>query len=276
MTKQDIEVKIAETRDELEACFKLLHDEYVGSGFMQPDHSGMRTTLHHALPTTVTICAKVGNEVVATVTLIKKASLPLPMEAIVDIDSIIDTSECSVAEVSALAAHPRFRKTCGAVFFPLTRFLFKYCVQVMDIRHLMIAVNPNHIATYESLLFFERLPGGAVNNYDFANGAPAIVATLDLREASEKFKNAYHHRTQRRNLHQYFMGDLCEENRVFKADSIDRQVPLMPPGILDYFFNERTAIFRSLDEKTKHLLHDIYCFPEYKQVLPEMTLGVAT
>ena len=32
-------LKIAETREELEACFKLLHDAYVGSGFMQPDPS---------------------------------------------------------------------------------------------------------------------------------------------------------------------------------------------------------------------------------------------
>ncbi|NCP55852.1 MAG: hypothetical protein GW845_11810, partial [Rhodoferax sp.] len=41
-------LKIAETREELEACFKLLHDAYVGSGFMKPDPSGMRVTIYHA------------------------------------------------------------------------------------------------------------------------------------------------------------------------------------------------------------------------------------
>ena len=30
------QLKIAETQDELEACFSLLHDAYVASGFMQP------------------------------------------------------------------------------------------------------------------------------------------------------------------------------------------------------------------------------------------------
>ena len=29
--------KIAETREELEACFRLLHDVYVSQGFMEPD-----------------------------------------------------------------------------------------------------------------------------------------------------------------------------------------------------------------------------------------------
>jgi hypothetical protein len=52
-------LKIADTKEELEACFTLLHDAYVGSGFMTPDPSGMRVTIYHALPTTTTLCAKV-------------------------------------------------------------------------------------------------------------------------------------------------------------------------------------------------------------------------
>ncbi|HLL12727.1 MAG TPA: hypothetical protein VK570_16820, partial [Rubrivivax sp.] len=32
----DFELKIAETQSELEACFALLHDAYVASGFMRP------------------------------------------------------------------------------------------------------------------------------------------------------------------------------------------------------------------------------------------------
>jgi hypothetical protein len=52
-------LKIADTQEELEACFTLLHDAYVGSGFMTPELSGMRVTIYHALPTTTTLCAKV-------------------------------------------------------------------------------------------------------------------------------------------------------------------------------------------------------------------------
>ena len=37
-----LELKIAETEQELEDCFRILHDAYVGSGFMKPDLSGMR------------------------------------------------------------------------------------------------------------------------------------------------------------------------------------------------------------------------------------------
>ena len=47
-------LKLAQTREELCACFHLLHDSYVSSGFMKPDPSGMRVTIYHALPTTST------------------------------------------------------------------------------------------------------------------------------------------------------------------------------------------------------------------------------
>ena len=46
-----LELKIADTQDELEACFRILHDAYVAAGFMQPDPSGLRVTIYHALPT---------------------------------------------------------------------------------------------------------------------------------------------------------------------------------------------------------------------------------
>ena len=66
-----LRLKIAETQDELEACFRLLHDAYVASGFMKPDPSGLRVTPYHALPTTTTLCASFDGEVVGTMSLIR-------------------------------------------------------------------------------------------------------------------------------------------------------------------------------------------------------------
>ena len=54
VTRGRLELKIAHTQDELEACFSLLHDAYVASGFMRPHPSGLRVTPYHALPTTTT------------------------------------------------------------------------------------------------------------------------------------------------------------------------------------------------------------------------------
>ena len=260
-------LKIAETREELEACFKLLHDAYVGSGFMQPDPSGMRATIYHALPTTTTLCAKFDGEVVGTMSLIRESAFGFPLQAIFDL-SQVRAKGGKIAEVSALAVHPKFRKTGGAILFPLMKFMYQYCTTFFDTRHLVIAVNPNRIDMYESLLIFQRLTENTVANYDFANGAPAVGASLDLRDAPAIYKKVYNGKSRRKNLYHYFTklklpNIILPGRRYFMTND-----PVMTPELLDYFFNQRTKVFVSLDERDKKLLHSIYDLPEYRPILP--------
>ena len=82
-------LKLAETREELEACFAVLHDAYVDSGFMKPDPSGMRVTIYHALPTTSILCAKYDGEVVGTISLIRESALGVPLQASQPFDGVL-------------------------------------------------------------------------------------------------------------------------------------------------------------------------------------------
>ncbi len=260
-------LKIAETKEELEACFKLLHDAYVSSGFMQPAASGMRVTIYHALPTTTTLCAKFDGEVVGTMSLIRESVFGFPLQAIFDL-SDVRSKKGKIAEVSALAVHPKFRKTGGAILFPLMKFMYEYCTTFFDTRHLVIAVNPNRIEMYESLLFFKRLTEREVENYDFANGAPAVGATLDLLEARSLLKKAYNHKTKRKNLYHYFtklkLPNIVIPGRRFYTTND----PVMTAELLDYFFNKRTHVFEDLGDREKALLYSIYDLPEYHKYLP--------
>ncbi|MBK7815363.1 MAG: GNAT family N-acetyltransferase [Rhodocyclaceae bacterium] len=265
-----LQLKIAETREELEACFRLLHDAYVSSGFMKPHPSGMRVTLYHALPTTTTLCAKWDGEVVGTMSLIRDSAFGFPLQMIFDLAGV-RAKEGNIAEVSALAVDPRFRKTGGAILFPLMKFMYEYCTSFFDTRHLVIAVNPNRIELYESLLFFRRLTANMVEEYDFANGAPAIGAWLDLRHAPEVFEQAYGAKPPRKNLHAYFTRTdlaniLWPQRRYYTTND-----PVLTPDLLDHFFNVRTDGFANLDDHKKRLLHSIYDLPEYDAVLPRLS-----
>lgn len=260
-------LKIAETKEELEACFRLLHDAYVGSGFMKPDPSGMRATIYHALPTTTTLCAKFDGEVVGTLSLIRESVFGFPLQSIFDLHEVRE-KQGRVAEVSALAVHPKFRKTGGSILFPLMKFMYEYCSTFFDTRHLVIAVNPNRIEMYESLLFFERLEQHAVDNYDFANGAPAVGASLDLHAAPEIFKRVYGKKPRRKNLYLYFLRTRLRNIVMPSRRYFTTNDPVMTPELLDYFFNECTHTFQDLDDREKGLLHSIYNLPEYKPVLP--------
>ena len=265
-------LKIAETREELEACFGLLHDAYVNAGFMQPDPSGMRVTLYHALPTTTTLCAKIDGQVVGTISLIRESVFGFPLQAIFDLNKVREVGG-NIAEVSALAVHPDFRKTGGAILFPLMKFMFTYCATYFDTRHIVIAVNPNRIEMYESLLFFERLRATPVDSYDFANGAPAVGASLDLHAAPQLFKHVYGPKRQRKNLHNYFMELELPHIQLPRRRYFTTNDPVMTPELLDYFFNQQTSGFARLDERKKALLHTIYNLPEYQPVLPAIPLA---
>jgi len=263
-------LKIADTREELEACFTLLHDAYVSSGFMKPDPSGMRVTIYHALPTTTTLCAKYDGEVVGTLSLIRESVLGFPLQRIFDLTALRE-KKGNIAEVSALAVHRRFRRTGGSILFPLMKFMYEYCTTFFDTRHLVIAVNPSHIEMYESLLFFRRLTQNVVENYDFVNGAPAVGATLDLTTAPEIFRKHYAEKPPKRNLYAFFTEVKLPNIKLPPRRFYTTNDPVLTPDLLNYFFNERTTVFSQLSDRKKELLHTIYDLPAYRAVLPVVT-----
>ncbi|WP_243392924.1 GNAT family N-acetyltransferase [Kinneretia aquatilis] len=262
-----LELKIAETQEELEACFQILHDAYVSSGFMKPHPSGMRVTIYHALPTTTTLCAKFDGRVVGTISIVREGVFGFPMQTAFDLTQV-RAKGGKIAEISALAVHPEFRRTGGAIFFPLVKFMRQYCVEYFDTRHLVIAVNPDRIELYEAVLCCERLQANVIDHYDFANGAPAVGATLDLRLAPEVFRRTYGGRPPKKDLHNYFFELSLPNIKRPSRKYFTTNDPVMTPELLDYFFNQRTQVLPQLDDRKKSLLWSIYDQVEYRAVLP--------
>jgi len=264
-----LELKIADTQAELEACFALLHDAYVAAGFMNPDPSGLRVTPYHALPTTTTLCAKFDGRVVGTVSLIRDGVFGFPMQSAFDL-SELRRRPGQIAEVSALAVHPDFRRTGGWILFPMMKFMHEYSARYFDTRHLVIAVNPDKIELYESLLFFERLPASVVDRYDFANGAPAVGAVLDLDNVRDRFHQTYAACGVRRNLYRYFFETELANIRLPARPYHTTNDPVLTPKLIDHFFNQRTKVFAGLDDRRRMLLRSIYDLSAYASVLPEV------
>ncbi|MBI2275842.1 MAG: hypothetical protein HYU74_00680 [Dechloromonas sp.] len=270
---QRLVLKIAETKEELEGCFTVLHDAYVVRGLMKPDPCGMRVTIYHALPTTTMLCAKVDGEVVGTLSVIRESALGFPLQRIFDL-AAVRAKGGQIAEVSSLAVHRKFRNTSGRVLLPMMKFMCQCCTTFFDTRHLVIAVNPSHIKMYESRLLFRRLDENAVEGYDFVNGAPAIGATLDLSEAPELFRKHYSSKPASRNLHAYFTESKLPNIRLSNCPNFTAHVPRLTPELLDHFFNVRTRTFENLSERVKAELHSIYSLPEYRPVLPALAVGL--
>lgn len=267
-----LELKIAETGDELQACFALLHDAYVAAGYMKPHPSGLRVTPYHALPTTTTVCAKFDGQVVGTLSMVRDGVFGLPLQSAFDL-AAVRRQGGQIAEISALAIHPAHRRTGGTILFPLMKYMYTYCTQYFDTRHLVIAVNPDRIELYEALLLFRRLQAAVVDRYDFANGAPAVGAVLDLTTAPAAFERLYGQRRPNKNLHAYFTRVQLPNLHMPPRRYYTTNDPVMTPTLLDHFFNRLTQGFKALEPRQRRLMHAIYDRPEYADVLPDADPG---
>lgn len=262
-----LKVRLARTKEELESALRLLHNSYVQAGFMDLHQSGLRVTKYHALPATSTIIALWDDEVVGTVSLVRRSAFGMPLENIFDISHLTNDGS-RIFETSSLAVDPRFSGRNGAVLFPLIKFLFNYATAFFGSNYMAIAVNPSWIEFYEAVFCFQRLQATTVDNYDFVKGAPAVGAYLNLDDVREVLKGLYNGTPARKNMFDYLFqanfSNLEYPERKFNKISD----PILTPEIIDYFFNVRTQTFAELSEREIFTLHQLYQTDGFRGVLP--------
>lgn len=259
--------KVAETQEELEQAFHLLHNAYVHEKLMSPHPSGLRVTKYHALSSTSTLIAIENNVVVGTLSLIRQSSFGLPMESIFNLDGL--PVESRLAEVSSLAIKKEYLHQRGRILFPLLKFLYHYSHEYFGITHFVIAVNPKWIDFYEGILMFKPLSKKVVQNYSFVNGAPAVGAVLDLNLAQKIYHQIYSQKKTHRNLSAFFQ-DLDTLNMEFplrKRSMISD--PILTPTLLDYFFNIKTNCMSTMNDFELTHLRLTYDHSDYLRLIPK-------
>ncbi len=173
-----IDVGLVVSPAERDACFRLVHAQYVERGYTERDPSGRRLLLHHALPATRIFRVISATRVVATVSLVPDSVLGLPMDDLYAAElRPLRAVGRRLAEVSALAAAPG---AGPATVAQLMSRLVLYAERLGRVDDLCVTVNPRHVRFYGRLGFS---PLGSVRQYAAVNGAPAVALRLDLRRA---------------------------------------------------------------------------------------------
>lgn len=236
--------KIAETQQELEGAFALLHDSYVDVGLMTPDLSGMRVTAYHTLPSSTTLIGKIGNEIVATVTIIRDSPMGLPSDTFVDLNHLRRGGD-RIAEISALAIKKGYR---GQLLLHLMKFLYETCTQFLGIDHLIATLTTDSRSNelYESILFFRPIEVKVETNYAFSNFRPVIAEHLNLTDAFDIFKNNYSNAPAKRNLFNFFTQQVLSCNQFPKRDYFNINFPVMDLANFKYFFIEKTSALKNM------------------------------
>ncbi len=246
----DIVLKIAETKEELEQAYKLVHEVYLEEGYTDNSPSKMRIKLINALPNTTTFIAKAGDKVIATMTLFEDSIMKLPMDELYNDElNKLRSQGRKFMEVGALASHPAYRKSNQILPTSITKIMFTYAMKHLKIDDLVIIVNPKHVWVYENMFLFEKI--GKLKHYTGVKNHPAIPLRLDLQTCFDKSKKAYKNKPDKKNLHHFFF----HSNSAFiQLPKIERPVYIWTPEMLSYFFEQKTDIFRFAQQEHKNYI----------------------
>lgn len=139
---RDYTFKIADTKEEFEQAYKIIHDSYVNCGFIKPSPSAMRVLKHFLLPTTQTVIVKYKSKLIGTMSVIRRTKIGLPLEDSFSIQDYIVDGEPS-AEVSSLTIDKEHSGAKGLLFLPFCKFTIEFISQYMGINKIIITVNPS-------------------------------------------------------------------------------------------------------------------------------------
>lgn len=185
-SKQDIQIRLAQSSEELEAAYRLVQSRYLPFGYARRGAS-VRFVTHCCTPASHTLIATVGDTIIGTASLIVDGALGLPLEAAYP-DEVAGLRQAGerLAEISCLATR---RRGDSRVLLSLYRGVYALARYGCQVDRLCITVHPRQGRFYQRALLFQ--PIGPQRDYAACNQAPAVALGLDLRAAETRFRRMH-------------------------------------------------------------------------------------
>jgi hypothetical protein len=187
---EDIQLRVAATREERQATFELIYRSYLRAGLCSQMDCGMRITPYQLVPSTDVIIAELRGQVISTVSLVRDGELGLPMESIFA-DEVAARREAGIglAEVSCLADRRQGTARFFGLFCELSRVMAQLARKT-GVDELVVVVNPRHAPLYRRYMAFEQI--GEERVYDAVQGLPAVPLSLNFARAKINKPKSWH------------------------------------------------------------------------------------
>ncbi len=249
--------KLAETQNELEQAFAVLHDAYVAESYMDAHHTGMRITKYHGLPMTAVLIAVDTRRdlVVGTISIIRNSPLGLPLDSVINLTEM-KSQYSQIAEISSLAIHKDYRKDAAEVFWPMMRCLFRYSKDVMKLDAYIIGVHPSRHDLYTGIFGFKKVKSFEAKNYSFVKDNPVAAYVTSIKDQEAWFLKIYSNATTESNWFDYCVkAELAQGQHYFSHPKyFTAQKPVMNDELFHYFFQQKISILDQLSEAEKSYL----------------------
>ncbi len=169
-------IRRAYSADDLSQAYRLVHDVFLGTGYMRPEPCGIRLRMFETAPETATFIAEKDKQVVGVLSVVMDSSeLGLPSDSAFksELTSLRGTG-MRICELTNQAVAEEFRQS--AVPTELMRCAVAHSIQA-GYHESVATVSPGHEPFYE-LLGFRRL--GGERSYSQKLHDPVVALTMDL------------------------------------------------------------------------------------------------
>ncbi len=203
-------LKQAETQDEISQALNIVYEAYLDLGYIDPHPDRMRFNKFLALPTSVFLVAKIGDEVVGTLTIIPDSALGLPLDQSWDLNHLRAKGHL-LGEISSLCIKKSHKFRRGALLLPLCKLMFIFCRDILKVDTIVISTTKEVENFYTDILLFEtdRKKHGDPNFVVKGNPSSFCYLTFN-QELYDRYKKVYGHKPFNKNLYHFF----CELNDV--------------------------------------------------------------
>jgi hypothetical protein len=183
----DVQFRLAETAEDLERAYRLVHDVYVDTGILAPQPLGLHVRPHYLLPTTWTFVAHHRGRVVAEVSVVSDSPLGLPMEtthaAVVE---RLRQRGPGLVECSGLVCAPDYRE--GGLIFALLGVLHAV-LRRLGVPTMVMRVRPRAAPFYRDLFGCELV--GEPASDDSLLGKPLVAIALEVARCEPSVREGF-------------------------------------------------------------------------------------
>lgn len=232
-TTEDIELRIASTREERAAAFRLVYRSYLDAGLGMQNPWEMRITPYQLLATSEIFIATLREEAIFTMTLVIDGRLGLPIEHVYGEEvARLRRRGLLLGEVSCLADRRRAMRGFFPVFLRLSRMVAQYAWR-RGVDRVLVACHPKHARFYQRLLSFRQI--GKQTVYPAVRNHPAVALSLDLTQLAWEDPEA--HSTL---FYETIPAERLEPQPITAADRehfaamVDPRFPSVPVGAALY------------------------------------------
>lgn len=195
----NIQVRLAQTDEEIQAANRLVRTNYVEKGYWEPseqDNQYLRSAQR-----TVFVMLD-GNDVVGTASILRDSAAGLPSDRFdaAAMAALRQTGD-KLAEVSALAIDKALADQKTLVLF-LFKYVIQYSFYYTDLDRFVVSCTPRHAAFYESVIRFNRVTRPM--RYEYVK-VEAQLLTLNLVSAHQLLAEHYEAPENPNNFYRFFL-----------------------------------------------------------------------